>query len=76
MKDVIITQTDEEIPAEIIAQSIVDLAEGMKKLNSTRLTRRAIVLLIHDQSKVGKRDIEIVLNNLEQLEDLWLKPTQ
>lgn len=61
-------------PAEVIASAIVEIANGMKKLNSTRLKRRAIVTLIHENSKIGRGDIEIVLNNLEALEQTWLKP--
>jgi len=30
--------------------------------------------LIHANSKVPKRDIELVLNNLDDLEQTWLKP--
>lgn len=61
------------VPAEIIATSITEIASAMKALSSTRLSRRAIVTLIHDQSKVPKRTIEVVLNNLEGLEKDWLK---
>jgi hypothetical protein len=64
----------QEIPAEIIATSIVKIAEGMEAMRKTRLTRRCIVTLIHEQSKIARRDIEIVLNNLDQLETTWLKP--
>ena len=64
----------EQIPAEIIASSIVKIAEGMQALNATRLNRRAIVTLIHEHSKIARRDIEIVLNNLTSLESTWLKP--
>lgn len=69
-------QTDDgsEVPAEIIAQSIVEIADAMKVLSRTRLSREAIITLIHARSKVGKRDIELVLNNLEALERIWLKP--
>ncbi len=62
-----------EVPAEIIATAIAQIAEGMKALNNSRLSRRAVVVLIHDQSKISKRQIEIVLNNLTDLEADWLK---
>lgn len=73
LPEVKITNAD-AVPAEVIANSIVEIADGMRKLSATRLTRRAIVALIYDFSKVAKRDIEIVLNNLESLEKHWLKP--
>ena len=59
---------------EVIEQAIIDIADGMKRLESSRLKRSAIVTLIHQQSKVARRDIELVLNNLVELERLWLKP--
>ncbi len=61
------------IPATVIAAAIVEIAHGMRALNETRLTRRAIVTLIHENSKVARRDIEIILNNLAELEETWLK---
>ncbi len=64
---------DEPLPVEIIENSIVEIAQAMVKINSTRLTRKAIVTLIHANSKVNKGDIEIVLNNLDELERTWLK---
>lgn len=62
-----------EISAKVMADSIQAIAEAMKRINQTRLTRRALVVLIHDQSGVGKKDIELVLNNLDQLGKTWLK---
>jgi hypothetical protein len=69
-----VTQPAAPVPAEVLATSIQQIAEGMKALNSTRLTRKALIALIHDQSKVSKKTIEIVLNNLQNLEHDWLKP--
>lgn len=65
-----------EVPAKVIATSIEEMAKAMKILSSTRLNRRAIITLIHAESKVNKGDIALVLNNLEALEQLWLKPTK
>lgn len=61
------------VAAEVIAQAIIDIADGMKAMNNSRLKRRAIVALIHDQSKINKGTIEIVLNNLEALRADWCK---
>lgn len=69
----VIQNDGEEIAAEVIAQSIVDISHAMKVLNGTRLTRAAIVTLIHEKSKVARKTIEIVLNNLDSLEETWLK---
>jgi hypothetical protein len=62
---------EEPVASEVIAQAIVDISEGMKSLNNSGLKRRAITALIHDQSGVPKRTIELVLNNLESLRQDW-----
>lgn len=69
-----IIPTEEPLPVQIIEQAIVDIAEGMKKLNSTRLTRKALIVLIQSQSGISRQTINIVLNNLTDLENDWLKP--
>lgn len=75
MRNVNIVQKpdEEEIPADVIAQEIVKIAKAMQKLSTTKLKRDAIVALIHENSKVARKTIEVVLNNLEQLEKRWLK---
>lgn len=64
----------DEVPVEIIAQSIEAISVGMKKLNATRLTRRALILLIAEHSKVNRGDVSRVLESLDTLERTWLKP--
>lgn len=67
---------EEPLAVEIIEQSIVEIARAMKAINDTRLSRAAIVTLIHARSGVAKGAIELVLNNLEQMEKIWLKPSK
>lgn len=69
----IIQNKEKPIAAEVIAESILEISNGVKKMNLTRLTRRAIVALIHENSKVARSTIEVVLNNLDSLEITWLK---
>lgn len=73
VKNKLIVKQDEQepIPAEIMAQAIIEIAAAMEKLNNSGLKRKAIVALIHDTSGLGKRDIEMVLNNLEALRTTW-----
>jgi hypothetical protein len=63
----------EQVSAEVMAQAIVDIAKGMKALSASRLKRETIVILVHDQSKIAKGTIRVVLNNLEALEKEYLK---
>jgi len=71
MSKVNVQQNEQPVPAEIMAQAIISISDSMKKLNNSGLKRKAIVALIHDQSKISKRHIEIVLNNLESLRQDW-----
>jgi hypothetical protein len=62
-----------EVDGEAIAKAIEDIAKGMRSLDQSRLKRETIIILIHDQSKVAKKTIRVVLNNLKNLESDWLK---
>lgn len=70
----VVQKIDEEVPAEVLATAIVDIGNAMNKIVHSRLKRETIITLIHARSKVARRDIELVLNNLEELERNWLKP--
>lgn len=62
-------------PVEVIAQSIADVADAMKAIHRTRLSLRAVALLVKDQTNLGMGDIFKVLNSLQSLEKQYLKPT-
>lgn len=64
---------DEEVPVEILATAILEIAKGMERINRSRLTREALVTLIADKSKVAKGTVHVVLNNLDALERNFLK---
>lgn len=70
MKKKLVLKDDPNEPAmeqQVLTRAIADISLAMLKLTSSGLNRRAIVILVHDQSKISKRNIELVLNNLEQL---------
>ena len=62
-----------EAPTEIIADSIVSISEGIRKLRSGRLNDRSIVILIHHVCGIGQREIRSVLDAMETLESNYLK---
>lgn len=66
-KPVVVEHIDAQISREVLAQTIVDISTSMKRLLASGLNRKAIIILIHDQSRIGKREIELVLNNLDAL---------
>lgn len=64
----------EPIAVEIIAAAIVEISEGMKRINAGRLNQRAIVTLILDStSGLRRTDVITVLNALESLERKYLR---
>ncbi len=65
---------DAEQTDEIIATAIIELAAGMKRLDKGPLKRETVVTLLHDHTKLSKTQIRIVLNALEALGEIFLKP--
>lgn len=64
-------------PVEEIAQAIADLSVAARKLMSTRLKDKAIIILLQAMSGTVKRsDIEAILHNLQIMDKHWLKPLE
>jgi hypothetical protein len=57
----------------ILADEIGEVAAAMKKLNDTRLERRAILLLVQDITNLPLKTIDAVLNAVTELEICFLK---
>ena len=69
---------NEENPesAELLAQSIIQVAEGFEKLLKTPLTQRALIVLLHDgigAGKISKAQIKLVLEALPRLKGWYVK---
>lgn len=81
MKTIAVKQTPEnEVPTEILADAIVAIAAGVKKLRSGRLADRTLWMLIADAAPtpVGGKPISLkqvrsVLTGIEALERTHLK---
>lgn len=56
-----------------LVETINQIAASMQKLQASGLTEDAIVLLIHDASKVGKPDIRKVLAGMRALQKTYLQ---
>lgn len=77
--------TDEENPiaVELVADAIISISESIKKLNNTRLNRRALLLLIADncdpvkrgytRTPISPKTIEKVLESIESLKKAYIK---
>lgn len=82
MKTRIKQEPEKEVPTEVLASSIVAIAEGVKKLRAGRLNEKGLVLLIvhacpgtggYGRNKVGVTEVKAVLAGLENLEATYLK---
>lgn len=68
-----VVKSDPPESTEILAEAIVRIGEAAEKLNASGLNRKAIVLLLHDATKVGKKDIETILDALPRLRGWYCK---
>lgn len=74
---------DKEVPTEVLAESIIAIADGVRKLRGGRLNDRALFLLLQDASpsvggKYGKapltiKEIRAVFEGIESLERIFIK---
>lgn len=64
-------------PVELLAKSIVQVADGFQKLLDSSLNQRALIVLLHDgigQGHITKAQIKLVLDNLPRLKAWYVKP--
>jgi hypothetical protein len=71
-------KTDQENPEtlELIAQSIITIAELAEKINNSRLQRRLIVLMIQDiagSQNLSMGEINLVLDTIPKIKEKFLK---
>lgn len=71
----VIQNAEDEIPFKILAQDIRKLSDSFVKMEQSGLTTRAMILLIHDASGVGKPAIKAALEGMERLKYLYLRKT-
>lgn len=63
-------------PVDLIVKEIIAISEAFTKLQKSKLSKRAIVLLIHDSipssAGIGKKDIETILYYAPRLKDFYI----
>jgi len=67
---------DVDVQMNVLVSAIHKLADNIEKINECGLTEQAIVLLLHDLTKVGKRDIVKILEAAPLLAERYIKPEQ
>ena len=70
--NLIVKQNEEQpVPTEILADAIVDISRGVKRLTASGLNRKAIEVLIRDSCGVSLTDIRKVIDSLGTLADKY-----
>lgn len=63
-------------PLDILAKAIIDVSEGFERINNSKLTRKAIVLLLQNSIGAGRitqQQIHDVLDYVPKLKNLYTK---
>lgn len=66
-------ENEEPVAVEILAQSILKIAQAVEKMNKSKLTCRAICVLLKDASGESMSSVRNILNSLNNLQKLYLK---
>ena len=66
-------EKDTTVSLENLGNEIRRVSQLGKAINASPLTKKAVVILLHEMSRVKKSDIEIILHNLPLLEREYLK---
>lgn len=61
-----------EVPTEVLAKSIVEISNSMKKLRSTKLNDKALLVLIQADCKESQSTIKSVMASIENLATTYL----
>lgn len=68
-----VTIKSDETEADVLAAAIVDVAKSARKLLGSKLSKRAITVLLNNSCKVSQADIERVLCAAANLDKTFLK---
>lgn len=63
-----------EVPTEVLAQHIEEVSLAMAQINRGRLKKDTIILLLHDITKLPRRDVKKVIDACEVLGSVYVKP--
>jgi len=58
---------------EILAAAIVSIGNAADKLLASGLNTKAVIMLLHYETKVSQRDIKLILDSLKRLESWYCK---
>lgn len=68
-----VKKSDPPETTEVLAEAIVRVGEALAKLKESGLNEKAIIVLVHDHTRIAKRDIKTVLNSLATLRGYYCR---
>jgi len=60
-------------PTEILAEAVIRIGENFERLQKSGINKNAIIILIHDYTKISKRDINLVLESLAKMKGWYCR---
>jgi hypothetical protein len=73
-KKVIVKQEPEKpVEVEVLAQAIVEIGKASKRLASSALNRKAVIVLLSHDTGLGQGVIKTVLDSIANLEATYLR---
>lgn len=69
----VIKNQDKPETTEILAEAVIKIGESMDKLYSSGMNKKAIIVLIANDTKLGKGTIETVLDSLKTLKGYYCR---
>jgi hypothetical protein len=69
-KKAVVEPTD-DVTYKNLADAVVTISKAMKRLTKSGLNRKAIVVLIADDTRLPRRDINAVLDSIETLAEVY-----
>lgn len=64
---VTVTDPENEVSPEVLASSILKISDAMEQLHKSGLNEEAVIVLLHDKTKVAKKTIKLVMHSIRQL---------
>ena len=68
--------TEPKTAAEALVESLKKISEGFQQLSKAGMPRDLIKAWIHQKTRVGKTNIDLVLDSLEELQKEMNKPVR
>lgn len=72
-KRIRVDKGDPPVSTTVLAASIVQISRALDELRLSGLNEDAIIVLLHDKTRLAKRDIRTVLDGLRQLEGWYCR---